>query len=70
MAQRLLELSDGATARHVELTQGDLAQYVDASREWTSKALGELRREGAIRTERGRIIVLDVEALLDASLED
>jgi CRP-like cAMP-binding protein len=70
IAQRLLELSDGAPQHTVELTQGDLAQYIDASREWTSKALGELRREGAIQTARGRVIVLDRDALLDASLED
>jgi len=70
IAQRLLELSDGATEPRVELTQGELAQYVDASREWTSKALGELRRTGAIRTERGRIVVLDGTALVEASLED
>ena len=70
VAQRLLELSDGPSENVVELTQGDLAQYIDASREWTSKALGELRREGAVRTERGRVIVLDTTALLDASLED
>lgn len=69
VAQRLLELSAGNDAV-VELTQGDLAQYIDASREWTSKALGELRRQGAIRTERGRVIVLDETTLLDASLED
>ena len=68
--RRLLELSDGATEPHVELTQSELAQYVDASREWTSMALGELRRTGATRTERGRIVVLDRTALVEASLED
>lgn len=70
IAQRLLELStrsdrDGV----VELTQSDLAQFIDASREWTSKALGELRREGAIRTARGRIIILDELTLRDALLD-
>jgi CRP/FNR family cyclic AMP-dependent transcriptional regulator len=70
IAQRLLELStrserDGV----VELTQSDLAQFIDASREWTSKALGELRREGAIETERGRVIILDELALRDALLD-
>lgn len=70
IAQRLLELSttsdrDGV----VELTQSDLAQFVDASREWTSKALGELRREGSIQTARGRVIILDSLALRDALLD-
>lgn len=73
VAQRLLELSGdmrGANGSVVELTQGDLAQYIDASREWTSKALGELRRGGAIQTERGRVIVLDSILLQHAALED
>lgn len=70
IAQRLIELStrserDGV----VELTQSDLAQFVDASREWTSKALGELRREGAIETARGRVIILDQDALRDALMD-
>lgn len=68
VAQRLIDLSGGEGTVH--LTHGDLAQYIDASREWTSKALGELRRQGAIRTERGRVIVLDEQMLLDISLED
>ena len=68
--RRLLELSDGATEPHVELNTSELDQYVDAGREWTSMALGELRRTGATRTERGRIVVLDRTALVEASLED
>lgn len=70
VAQRLLDLTEGSTGATVELTQGDLAKYVDASREWTSKALGELRRHGAIRTERGRVVIVDPDVLLDASLGD
>lgn len=76
VAQRLLELSStagtqGAQAGStVELTQGDLAQYIDASREWTSKALGELRRAGAIKTARGRVEILDPIVLQQAALED
>ena len=70
IAQRLIELSTG-TGRDgvVELTQSDLAQFIDASREWTSKALGELRREGAIKTARGRVIILDEIALRNALLD-
>lgn len=69
IAQRLIELSDGgAGGGVVELTQSDLAQLIDASREWTSKALGELRREGAIRTARGKVIILDEHSLRDALL--
>lgn len=69
IAQRLLELAGRSDqANVVMLTQSDLAQFVDASREWTSKALGELRREGAIKTTRGRVIILDEELLRDALL--
>ena len=68
IAQRLLELStrDGTPSNVVVLTQSDLAQFVDASREWTSKALGELRREGAIETARGRVHILDEQSLRNA----
>ena len=71
IAQRLIELS-AATERSgiVELTQSDLAQYVDASREWTSKALGELRREGTIQTARGRVTIVDPAALQLAARSD
>lgn len=70
IAQRLIELSaSGDRAGLVELTQTELAQFVDASREWTSKALGELRREGAIETGRGRIVIVDPD-ILRAALDD
>lgn len=70
IAQRLLELSmQGEHTGVVELTQSDLAQFVDASREWTSKALGELRRDGSIETRRGKIVIID-EAALRSALDD
>ena len=70
VAQRLLELSSRSDQSGVvELTQSDLAQFIDASREWTSKALGELRREGAITTARGRVTILD-EIALRAALHE
>ncbi len=69
IAQRLIELSTRSEVDGVvELTQSDLAQFIDASREWTSKALGELRREGAVETERGRVIIIDEVALRNALL--
>lgn len=71
IAQRLIELrTHGQHEGVVELTQSDLAQFIDASREWTSKALGELRREGAIETARGKVIILDEHLLRAALLED
>jgi len=68
IAQRLLELStrDGTPSDVVVLTQSDLAQFVDASRECTSKSLGELRRDGAISTARGRVHILDEQSLRNA----
>ena len=70
IAQRLLELSTRSSSDGVVvLTQSDLAQFIDASREWTSKALGELRREGAIKTARGRIVILDYDLLRNALIE-
>lgn len=70
IAKRLIELSrTGETSGVVALTQTDLANFVDASREWTSKALGELRRQGAIATGRGRVTILDEAALHDALYE-
>ena len=71
IAQRLLELrSHGGQEGVVELTQADLAQFIDASREWTSKALGELRRAGAIKTARGKVIILDERILHTALMDD
>jgi len=67
IAQRLIELEGrSGNAGVVELTQSDLAKLIDASREWTSKALGELRRDGAVETTRGKILILDHDKLRDA----
>ena len=67
---RLLELADlyrrhaGGSGRvDLPISQTDLANWVGTSRESTSRALSELRRDGAIRTGRGTISVLDVAAL-------
>jgi len=69
IAQRLIELEGrSGNAGVVELTQSDLAKLIDASREWTSKALGELRRDGAVETTRGKILILDHDKLRDALL--
>lgn len=68
VAQRLLDLSETSASNVVvDITQGELGKYIDASREWTSKALGELRRAGVIDTSRGKVIILRRDALIDAS---
>lgn len=69
-AERLLDLASstppGQTVE-LKLTQADLATWIDASREWTSRAVGELRDLGAITTARGRITVVDRQALVAAT---
>jgi CRP/FNR family transcriptional regulator, cyclic AMP receptor protein len=70
LVRRLVELAerfgepDGDEVRiPLPLTHEDLADWVASSREAVSKALGELRRRGLVRTDRRRITVLDLEAL-------
>ncbi|MEO1055457.1 MAG: Crp/Fnr family transcriptional regulator [Actinomycetota bacterium] len=68
----LLELVDivrrhgdaGATASVViPIRQSDLADWIGATREATARALGEFRKQGCVETGRGKITVVDVDAL-------
>jgi CRP/FNR family transcriptional regulator, cyclic AMP receptor protein len=70
VAARLVELAErhgepegDAIAITLPITQEDLAAWIAASREAVAKALASLRDLGAIRTERRRMIVLDLELL-------
>jgi CRP/FNR family transcriptional regulator, cyclic AMP receptor protein len=70
VAGRLVELCDrfGAeTDGHVDtglgITQDELASWAGASREAVAKAMAILRTLGWVRTERRRIVVLDLPAL-------
>lgn len=70
VARRLVELCDrfGDTDAEVvdiglALTQDELASWAGASREAVAKSISLLRTLGWIRTERRRIVVLDLEAL-------
>jgi CRP-like cAMP-binding protein len=47
------------------LSQEDLAAWVGASREATSRALGHLRKEGLVTTGRQRITLLDPAVLVN-----
>ncbi len=70
VASRLLELAerygepDGdAIAITLPISQEELAGWTGSSREAVAKALAALRSLGAIRTERRKILVLDLPAL-------
>jgi CRP/FNR family cyclic AMP-dependent transcriptional regulator len=45
------------------LTQTDLAGFIGASRESVNKWLRSFERQGLLRLERGRLVILDVERL-------
>jgi CRP-like cAMP-binding protein len=47
----------------IPLVQHDLAGLAGASREATAKVLRRLRQAGAVRTQRSRIVVLNVDAV-------
>ena len=63
LATRLVEFADGSGSNRLELTQDELASWVDATRESTSKELKILRDAGIIKTARGVITVLKLEEL-------
>jgi CRP-like cAMP-binding protein len=51
------------------LGQDDLAAWVGATREATSRALGRLRAEGWLATGRQRIVLIDLPALRRRAME-
>lgn len=61
LASKVLFLMDDAG--QVRMSQEKLADFVGVTREVVSKTLAEWRREGLVDIARGRIDVLDVEAL-------
>lgn len=61
LAAKVLYLSEGTGL--VALSQAQLADYVGVSREVVSKTLTEWRRDGFVELARGRLKVIDPEAL-------
>jgi CRP-like cAMP-binding protein len=53
----------GSHGREVRLTHAQLADLVGTTRETTTKVLGDLRTRGTVALRRGRVVVLDVDAL-------
>jgi CRP-like cAMP-binding protein len=47
----------------IDCTQDELAVAIGTTRETVNRHLGRLQAEGLLRVERGRVTVLDVEAL-------
>ncbi|WP_245827910.1 Crp/Fnr family transcriptional regulator [Sinomonas mesophila] len=72
-ASMLLELAETAPPSRfglppaIRLTHEQLAGLLGATREATSKAMGELASEGLIRQGRGRILVLGMRGLREAA---
>jgi CRP-like cAMP-binding protein len=72
VAGRLVELADRfgkdedeGVVIDLALTQEDLAGWAGASREAVAKALQTLRDLGLVRTDRRRVVVIDLPALRD-----
>jgi CRP-like cAMP-binding protein len=63
IATRLVQFTEGTGSHKLIITQDELASWVDATRESTSKELKVLREAGIVRTGRGSITVLDVDRL-------
>jgi CRP/FNR family transcriptional regulator, cyclic AMP receptor protein len=63
LAQHVIEHDGPAVVVPLRICHDDLASWTGASREAVSRAIADLRREGAITTRPGRITVVDLELL-------
>jgi CRP/FNR family cyclic AMP-dependent transcriptional regulator len=63
LAAKLLYLAGENT--EINMAQAQLADYVGVTRELVSKTLSEWRREGTVTLSRGRIEIIDVDALTE-----
>lgn len=63
LAQEMAGPSEGPLALPVRYTHQQLAEMIGTYRETVTKVLNDFRQRGLIRIERGRIVVLDPEAL-------
>jgi CRP/FNR family transcriptional regulator, cyclic AMP receptor protein len=69
LAERLGEHRGSGMEITLALSQDDLAAWVGATREATSRALGGLRADGCLTTGRQRIVLTDLPALRRKALE-
>jgi DNA-binding transcriptional regulator YhcF (GntR family) len=51
------------TGSEIEITQEELGLLAGVSRQVANRSLQELEEEGVLRTEHGRIMVIDLKAL-------
>ncbi len=70
LARKLMELSNNyglvegnGVCINLTLTQSHLASLIGATRESINKSLGDFRRQGWISMNRGKLIILDPDAL-------
>lgn len=61
LASKILFLMD--EAQQIRMSQEKLAEFVGVTREVVSKTLAEWRREGFVKLSRGKIEVVDLEAM-------
>lgn len=59
LAERLLLLADTEGADKLGVTQQELAEWVDATREAVARALANFRSEGLVSTGRGTLTITD-----------
>jgi CRP/FNR family cyclic AMP-dependent transcriptional regulator len=69
LAERLGEHRGSGVEITLTLSQDDLAAWVGATREATSRALARLRGEGCVTTGRQRIVLTDLAALRQRAVE-
>ena len=67
LGERFGEQNGAGTALSMRLTHQDLANMIASTREAVSKVMSELQREGSIKVENRKIILVDKEALAEHS---
>ncbi|HRY07032.1 MAG TPA: Crp/Fnr family transcriptional regulator [Hyphomicrobiaceae bacterium] len=60
--------NDVTVIRHC-LNQSEIAALLGTSRQWTNKAMVELRQQGLVSVEQGRITILNLTGLLKCAVE-
>lgn len=67
LGERFGEQNGVGTQLDMRLTHQDLANMIASTREAVSKVMSELQREGAIKVENRKIVLVDKDALAEHS---